>query len=316
MRPRRIAKLLLCMSLILCQSDSVLIPSLMWEYALEGTDSMGGVGVSSGNGVVASQDESSLWITMSDGSMHILTNLLPKMIVERVYIPTSFTGRTIECRSNVRLHEKDGKVVYGVYSVLDVGSTTSSRIICVDAAGKKRWEVILDGIAMGTPQIGVDGKVVYVTHNTGKDYLVGKLTMIQDELYGIATEIPLQGAGGFGFADVDAPFGPVSVSTSGRRDSVYWGESWSEGKAAFGMLYKYSDGVVVGLRKTAWSTTSAPTLSQDGKSLWVEGGNGIFSGWTNGQSFSKHPTWYQDLSKSQSRSSSEGKPKKYPIEFL
>ena len=291
---RRIPKLFLCLNIVFCQSDSSTIPATFWEYQLKGSGSISGAIVRRENGLVASQDETSLWITMDDGSLHIITELFPKTIKEKIYMPTSLANRYIESRSNVQLYEHKGKVLYGVYAILDVGNTITSRILCINANGQLRWQVILDGIAMGTPQIGIDGKRIYITHNTGTDYLTGKLTMMENDMYGIRTEIPLQGAGGFGFADVAAPFGPIAVSIEQGNDAVYWGESWAKGTAGYGTLYKYKDGTVIGLRRMPWSTTVAPTLSKDGKSLWIQGGAGLWNAWTSGQSFSKHPSWSQN----------------------
>ena len=303
---RRIPKLFLCLNLVFCQSDSSTSPTTIWEYQLKGSGSISGAIVRRENGLVASHDEKSLWITMDDGSLHIITDPFHRTVTEMVYMPTSLTDRSIQSRSNVQLYEHQGNVVYGVYAILDVGDTITSRVICVTANGKQRWQVILDGIAMGTPQIGIDGKRIYITHNTGADYLTGRLTMMENDMYGISTEIPLQGAGGFGFADVAAPFGPLAVSMERDKDVVYWGESWAQGTAGYGTLYKYSDGTVIGLRRTPWSTTVAPTLSKDGKSLWIEGGAGLLNAWTSGQSFSKHPSWSENFS-SFGRSSSSRK---------
>ena len=320
-RPRRrIPELLgLCLNLALRHSNSLSIPSTLWEYQLEASGTISSGSVRHGNGVIAAQDESSLWVTTDDGYLHLLTNLEPSNITEIVYKPLSLTDRQTESRSNAQLYEQDGHVVYGVYAILDVGDTISSRIIAVNSEGLQRWQVIIDGIAMGTPQIGVDGRRIYVTHNTGDDYLAGKLTMIEDNVFGvsISTEIPLQGAGGFGFADIQAPFGPASISTADGKDSVYWGESWNDGTASFGTLYKYSDGTVEGLRRTPWSTTVAPTLSRDGKSLWIEGGGSVFNGWTSGKSFAKSPSWSHDYSiTTDGKRSASPRKSTYPLSVL
>jgi outer membrane protein assembly factor BamB len=140
--------------------------------------------------------------------------------------------------------------------------------------------------------------MVYITHNTWSEtfqgYMRGRLSVFRNDFDGMGGEVPMNGAGAMGFADKDAPFGPVSVVTKlDGSDHVYWGEAWDEGRASYGLLYRFDSGTfgLTGLAPTSWSTITAPTLSADGSSMWLGGQGSCIHGWPRGHSFAERPAW-------------------------
>ena len=177
-----------------------------------------------------------------------------------------------------------------------------SRIIALTASGGQSWVATIDGIAVGTPQIGNQGKGVYITHNvfnTGlSTYTIGKLSVFRGDLQGIGGEIPLQDAGAFGYAKKDAPFSPVTVvAQESIPDKVFWAESWENGEATFGLTYQFDASTyqVSALSRTATSSVVAPTLSSDGKSMFLGGRSSTLFGWPLGNSFLMRPKWSRQI---------------------
>jgi hypothetical protein len=86
-------------------------------------------GVRRGNGVVRSHE--TLWITQGDGSLRIVSISSDNAITttEVLYQPTQMTNRKTECRSSTSLHEIDGVVQYGVYSVIDMPESDDQNIV-------------------------------------------------------------------------------------------------------------------------------------------------------------------------------------------
>lgn len=79
-----------------------------------------GQGVRQGNGVVLSQDETTLWVTNANGAMRIIDLQDATNGTEILFQPTPLTGRRIVCRSSVDLYQPSGEAEYGVYSIIDM----------------------------------------------------------------------------------------------------------------------------------------------------------------------------------------------------
>jgi hypothetical protein len=263
-------------------------------------------GVRRGNGVVKIGDM--LWITQGDGSLRILSITDDKISEVALFEPTKMTNRDIECTSSVSLHEINGVVQYGVYSIIDVPTsdndqTIVSRLIAVSPSGEQLRETIVAGIAVGTPQISADGNT-YVVHNDFSPeihggYNFGKLSVVDDR-FGLARPVDLNGASLFGVEGVEreAPFGPLSSTNRSPGDpdaKLYFGESWGNGEARFGLLYEFDGTHVTGLTRVGWSTVTPPTVSIDGKSMWHGGSGSSVHGWVKNRPFTSQPSWSINL---------------------
>lgn len=172
--------------------------------------------------------------------------------------------------------------------VFSSSSRLYSRVMAVSPSGEAMWEVIVPGIAVGTPQIS--GGQVYVTHNDispeNGGYNNGKVTVIRR--YGLSSEIPRDVVGLFGVPlERQAPFGPLSVPIDNK---MYFGESWGSGVSQFGVMYELDGTQVQGILRTDWSTVTPPTLSLDGESMWIGGSAFSVQGWVN-VSFTSQPSW-------------------------
>ena len=155
----------------------------------------------------------------------------------------------------------------------------------------------MPGITEGTPRIGANGNNIYVTHNDRSSlkegYNVGKISVIQNDRFGFATQVDLNGAGLFGVMERPAPFGPLSVVRQDAKgaDKLYFGESWGKGESKFGLLYEFNGTHVTGLRRLDWSTITPPILSSDGKSMWVGGTASSLHAWVANKPFTSQPSW-------------------------
>ena len=101
---------------------------VLWEHQLMGMGMLGQGTVRRGNGVVASQTGDSVWVTIDDGSVRILSIHANLSTTEKLFSPTPVSGRSTECRSSVSLVEPNGIVGYGVYSVIDVPDINGADI--------------------------------------------------------------------------------------------------------------------------------------------------------------------------------------------
>jgi hypothetical protein len=249
-----------------------------------------------------------LWITQGDGSLRILSITDDDIAEVALFEPTKMTNRDIECQSSVTLYEIDGVVQYGVYSIIDVptndnNQTIVSRLLAVSPSGDQLRETIVAGVAVGTPQISTDGSA-YVVHNDFSPeihggYNFGKLSVVDDR-FGLARSIDLNGASLFGVAGVEreAPFGPLSSTARSPDDpdaKLYFGESWGNGEAAFGLLYEFDGTDVTGLTRVNWSTVTPPIVSTDGKSMWLGGSGSSVHGWVENRPFKSQPSWSINL---------------------
>jgi len=170
-------------------------PTLRWETRLpnSGTEDSGKPGPRQYNAVQLSPDGTHLYVTLDDGTLHILdaqsnTNSTGAGTVVASYRPPAVTDaaanappRAIACVSGVSFSDSDSDAAdgtdgaYAVYAVIDVPVDatalnfipTTSRVVAVDhPTGRVRWvSPVLEGAVAGTPRIGTDGRYVYLTRN-------------------------------------------------------------------------------------------------------------------------------------------------------
>lgn len=295
-------------------------PNVRWTFELDGKgQGLSGRNLRKGNAVVAHKDGNLLFVTADDGSLHILeTNQSPP--TSSVFEPESLAGRYTECRSGVSVVEEmddDGKTTYYlVYAVVDTpiasgvdfsdgfvqgndgSNDVNSRVIAVDLSGSLRWSVSLEGRVVGTPLLGKNQAMLYVSRNVeGKGYLsVILATSNKPEI-----TASLEGGG--------APFGPPSLSLPSGQDNdknpqagsdlVVVAESSGNGYVEDGGIYllqhssEFEDSGGRGNESyefkqisELWFSAVAPPLFR-GTSLWVGGTGSTFVGWTANGDLSK-----------------------------
>lgn len=167
-----------------------------------------------------------------------------------------------------------------------------SRVIALSNAGNILWSEIIGGVAIGTPVIGNNGNLLYITHNVKQrksdKFARGFLSILRSrDGYVIFNDS----------ADSSAPFGPLALSSRNGKDTLYWGQSWDSGYTLSGRMYQY-DSVherIVHLQRTNWSVDSAPLVSKHGHSLWVGGSQSHIFGWLYRKTFTGDPTYSRQV---------------------
>lgn len=107
-------------------------PQVQWSYILPLTENGQEHRLRKGNAVVATQDDSLLFITTQDASVFMLqtSDGLP---VSDAYRPPDIPGSTLSCQSGVALAEDETGVQFAVYAVLDTPDDpeeTIQRLVC------------------------------------------------------------------------------------------------------------------------------------------------------------------------------------------
>lgn len=170
--------------------------------------------------------------------------------------------------------------------------TFFSRVLAISASGDQLWEAILSGIVEGTPKINKSGSRIYVAHNTKNketgEYTAGQIAMIRHD-YGTKSGVDLERDGIFGIQGYSSPFAPLTISNA-DDDLIYFGEKWLDGSASYGSIYECDGTHVRALIRTTWSTAAPPTLSADGKSMWMVGAKSSVHGWVDDR-FDGRATW-------------------------
>jgi hypothetical protein len=100
-------------------------PVVQWSYQIGGSGALGGRSFRNTNGIVPSFDQSSVFATADDGSLHILkpNNLEASIVVE----PPTAEGAYAEGRSSVAISETDGVFNFAVYAVVVTPVTSSTE---------------------------------------------------------------------------------------------------------------------------------------------------------------------------------------------
>lgn len=110
--------LLLLLGLRTVDANFLADPSVQWSYTLPRAADSSRRRLRKGNAVVATQDDSLLFITTQDASLFILktSDGLP---VADAYQPLAANAITTTCQSGVALAEDENGVQYAVYAVID-----------------------------------------------------------------------------------------------------------------------------------------------------------------------------------------------------
>lgn len=164
----------------------------------------------------------------------------------------------------------------------------------------------LDGVVVGTPAIGADSDVIYISHNVPNpqnngETDRGRVTVLRDNggIPSIVTAISPE--------DRFGPFGPLTVKTTFVGDDVtevvFVAESWGGGFERNGNVYYLtSSGGEYSLElfsEWGFSSVAAPAVSADADMLWMAGVGSTVGGWV-GEAYtlglasdgrSSDPTW-------------------------
>ena len=168
-----------------------------------------------------------------------------------------------------------------------------SRIIAINPDGSLRWSFVLDGQVAGTPAIGLDKEMIYVSHNipntveNGEKYR-GMLTVLRDSGDGPIVAAEMLPENSFG------PFGPLTLQTTitddDTTDVVFVAESWGGGYTNNGNGNVYyvnpsSSGYTLQVfSEWGFSSVAAPTVSAGAEKLWMGGVGSNVGGWVSDSS--------------------------------
>lgn len=272
------------------------VPNVRWTYTLSGSSGNGAGGRSLRAGNAVQAYKSMVLATAEDGSLHILN---PESLdTSIVFEPPPVTGKYTECRSGIATVEEDGEE-YLVYAVIDAlapsssgvglqgfdGGDASSRLLAVNLDGSLRWSLDMDGIVVGTPLVGFNSTVIYVSQNVnGTNGLQGHITVISP--MNSAANVTASLKSDFS----SAPFGPPSITTVQNFDIVAVAESGDDGYSTHGAVYlllpfsgppgKHAKYTLVLASALPFSSVTPPTLSASGLSMWVGGEGSNIAGWT------------------------------------
>lgn len=299
--------LVLTMMFKACPPASVLVlyllcyvgaqPSIRWVRQLSGGGTLSSAGVRRGNGVEVARNGMTVWVTDDEGSVHIL-DAHNASREELVFIPTPMEGRTTESRSKACICQNETSLDFAVYAIVDVASDDStetqisSRVIAIhgetELLGTLKWQVAVEGVATGSPQLGFDCNHVYITHNakqTGHFSILDKNGNLIDQ------------------TSKARNFGPVTVSSSGGIDTTYWGEAEGMGYSSLGRIYQYTTPTWLSRvgDEVISSTVIPPTVWREGKRsrMWLGGRSATVHGWTDKRQFGAAPNWSRQLATSQ-----------------
>lgn len=148
-----------------------------------------------------------------------------------------------------------------------------------------KWSILVEGIVEGTPLIGRDRSRIYVIHNTG---LHAMLTVLESDGTLLVKLTDLQPM---------ARYGPASMVSINGIDELYWADAHDWGYATrFRLFTIVSDSLQTNdTRSLASISMVAPTISTDGKSIWLGGRGATVHGW-DGRSLK--PAWSTRLKRS------------------
>lgn len=276
------------------------------------------------NAVQISPDDTQVYITLNDGTLHILDALNGASTAS--YTPekssqTGATGQTL-CASGVSFYtDRNDNVEYAIYAVIDTSAAgfvpTSSRVIAINhPTGDVRWvSGPIQGAISGTPQVGSDGQYIYLTRNLDpeddtqrEDGHFSLLTTTNGQVIFTEPSSTYQGGNETG------PYAPLALvhnPTSGnfgegegnnnRNDVAVWAQSNGGGKVLNGMSFAFqrpsNSDIVSGttafkpylLKINGWSTAAKPTLSYDGQNLYFTASKASLRGWNT--RFGRRASW-------------------------
>ena len=282
------------------------------------------------NAVQLSPDESHLYVTLDDGTLHILDAQINNGTVVSSYTPPTVADgvnsppRAIACVSGVSFGDANPNDMYAVYAVIDVSVEatalnfvpTNSRVIAINhPAGTVRWvSPIIEGAVAGTPQVGSDGKYIYLTRNLEVDSGFnqdGHFTLLDTADGTIAYTSPssiYQNGNETGpYAPLELVRNPMSGNfgegegNNNRNDVAVWAQSNGGGTTLNGLSLAFqfpsNADIITGggawspyvLKVNGWSTVTRPTLSPDGQNLYFTASRASMRGWNT--RFGRRASW-------------------------
>ena len=155
-----------------------------------------------------------------------------------------------------------------------------SRVLAVTPDGTLRWFVPIRGYVEGTPVIGVNGTIIYVSHNARDE---------NGEYQGFITVIGSNTDGTIQYEELSpanrkATFGPLAIRTdSTGNDVVVWAENTKEGyDEESGQIYfmaqnETGDLGVTTISNTTFSSTTRPALLNN--NVWMGGHASRLTAW-------------------------------------
>ena len=258
-------------------------PTQEWTYNL-------GSSARKGNAVRALSDGSVL-ATTSSGDLVVVRG--PDDVVS--FQPVKKEGAEKKCSSGVAVYRN----ALAVYPVVDTNASgaSSTRLFGLNLDGSRRWLLDVPGEVIGTPVAGENA--IYVVHNEGAS---GFVSVIQ--LDGVDNPQIVATLGAVSSLEEPlprlAPASGRSVSRggpgSGSVDLVAFGSS-NPGPGALYLLapsdeYEALQGVgdaayeVRLISDYPRGSVAAPTLSEDGNSIFYGQLGGILNGWSNNRDIS------------------------------
>ena len=308
-------------------------PTLKWETRLPnaGTEDSGKPGPRRYNAVQLSPDESHLYVTLDDGTLHILDAQINNGTVVSSYTPPTVADnanspeRFIACVSGVSFADTDDpKDTYAVYAIIDVSVEatalnfvpTNSRVIAINhPAGTVRWvSPVIEGAVAGTPQVGSDGKYIYLTRNLEIDQGFnqdGHFTLLDTAdgtvVYTSPSSIYQNGNATGPYAPLELVRNPTSGNfgegegNNNRNDVAVWAQSNGGGTTLNGLSLAFqfpsNADIITGggewapyvLKSNGWSTATRPTLSPDGQNLYFTASRASMRGWNT--RFGRRASW-------------------------
>lgn len=236
------------------QASFLETPNVQWTHQLPGSGTLSGRGIRQGNEVLASDDDTTLFVTADDGTLHMINTDNPDSTI--TYEPEIPSGTYTESSTGVTLvHDpKTGDVDYAVYAVADVPvragvlydnidfdpdrTSTLSRLLAVNLDGSLKWSVPLNGAVVGKPIVGgEDNDVLYVVHN-----VPNLETPEESSTKGQISVILLRSARPVVTASLappnrNGPLGPPAGTRAtidgNQRDVIVVSEAWNQGYLSF-----------------------------------------------------------------------------------
>ena len=240
-----------------------------------------------------------------EGALHILD--AHNHTKDEIYFkPPLVANRWTESRSPVSLFVEPNRttIEYAVYAVIDVDpnapNATTSRVIAVHGdgglLGSLKWQVVVEGIVVQTPQIGTNGTRIYATHNDANGR--GYFSIIDGEGNRISRQ------------SNPKPFGPLTILSVDGNDEVFWGESNGRGYSTSGRIFHHDSSLkITGFGHEIITSTTVPLIlwrEKKRRRMWLGGTSSTMHGWVDGQSFADAPSWSRQISPSRRN-------KSYPI---
>eukprot|EP00567_Pseudictyota_dubia_P013152 CAMPEP_0197436880 /NCGR_PEP_ID=MMETSP1175-20131217/4234_1 /TAXON_ID=1003142 /ORGANISM="Triceratium dubium, Strain CCMP147" /LENGTH=675 /DNA_ID=CAMNT_0042966271 /DNA_START=276 /DNA_END=2303 /DNA_ORIENTATION=- len=279
-------------------------PDLRWSTKLPGTGGDSNPAPRKGNAVAVSPDDAFVYVTTDDGKLTVLN--AQDGTETGSYDPNiqAFFGSNIKCESGVSFGRVANVGPFAVYAInYQVAGVDKSRVIAVSHPyGNQLWTSSdLDGIVMGTPQVGDDGRYVYLVRNVND---VGHFTLLRTTEAADSAGVLYTEQAGLNNVNETGKYAPLALVKNpnngqfdgGNRNSndvAAWGHYYmgGEGVAGYTRVFQLpqdfttsSDGSVLATQiidEVAWSTWAKPTISSNGLSIFYAITRGELRGWYN-----------------------------------